>query len=581
MTHLRKPRFWLLTTAALIFGSHMSASAQSSTVYQPGSYNTGAPTMVAAAPSLPNITADQIARDVTAEFNPRTGQAELIAAPFDPFEDDPNLAGSLRLRSASGAVAIDGQPLQNGALVEIDFYYNSPSDDPYGGRNYSDAAFVTGELAPAVVRDTRILECSTRANDVVYDHLTYYNSAEHYNPYASPSRHGIYQPYRHYTGHSSFGFGFGPARRNRGHAGAFLPRAHLPNAGRRVRGTRGGRRNFTGGRRGGADTRADTPVTPTAVPTVSTTNLTATEIQQRVGGLRSTATDLRNGGRLGPRRSITATPRIRIGPAPATPRTRTQTTQPNNPPSVTATGRPESAANAVLSSRTRVRTTSRSDASRQSIPKQSAPARSTPKIPASRPVIPKQSSPKRSSSSSSSSRSTTSSRSSFKRPSRSSRRSTSRPSQPTRRRSPSSTRRKLNFFPDDGYGGRSVVSSRSVDCAREDTLRVFIPNDRLDAARFDGLTLIALDAQGGETPIYIPPNYIQGYRLAETGRVQPQGFSSAPQSQFQSQPQPQSQSRPQVQTQPQRPLIEAAPCPTGTVKQPDGTCLQTTQSGYP
>jgi len=65
MKQMCKPRFWLLATAALIFGSHISASAQSSTVFQPGPYNTGAPTMVAAAPSLPKISAEQIARDVT------------------------------------------------------------------------------------------------------------------------------------------------------------------------------------------------------------------------------------------------------------------------------------------------------------------------------------------------------------------------------------------------------------------------------------------------------------------------------------------------------------------------------------
>ena len=112
------------------------------------------------------------------------------------------------------------------------------------------------------------------------------------------------------------------------------------------------------------------------------------------------------------------------------------------------------------------------------------------------------------------------------------------------------------------------MSSASVDCAREDKLTVFIPNGRLDAATYDGLTIIALDAQGGETPIFIPPNYIEGYRLAATGRVQPQGIRTAPQPQ-QTQP-----------IQPQRPLIEAAPCPAGTQKQPNGTCLQTSLTGF-
>jgi len=73
MIKLRTPKLWLLTTAALIFGSQMSATAQTSLNYQ-----SGAPTMVAAAPGFPSISAEQIARDVTSEFNPRTGLRELF-----------------------------------------------------------------------------------------------------------------------------------------------------------------------------------------------------------------------------------------------------------------------------------------------------------------------------------------------------------------------------------------------------------------------------------------------------------------------------------------------------------------------
>jgi hypothetical protein len=150
-----------------------------------------------------------------------------------------------------------------------------------------------------------------------------------------------------------------------------------------------------------------------------------------------------------------------------------------------------------------------------------------------------------------------------------------RTSQPTRRISRGDLKQRIqkNFFPDDGYGGRRVVSSRSVDCAREDKLRVFIPIERLDAARFDGLTLIAFDAQGGEAPIYLPPNYIEGYRLAASGRVRPQGISSIPQYGAPAVSQP--------VTLPSQ-MIEAAPCPAGTTQQANGTCLQTSGTfGYP
>jgi len=134
----------------------------------------------------------------------------------------------------------------------------------------------------------------------------------------------------------------------------------------------------------------------------------------------------------------------------------------------------------------------------------------------------------------------------------------------------------LDFFPGDTYGsGRQVVTSRSVDCAREDKLRVFVPNERLDAARFDGLTLIALDARGDETAIYIPANYIEGFRLASSGRIRPQGYQRGYHSTAPNVVSPHYGSRvPDT-------VIEAAPCPSGTSKQPDGTCLQQAQTGYP
>lgn len=102
-----------------------------------------------------------------------------------------------------------------------------------------------------------------------------------------------------------------------------------------------------------------------------------------------------------------------------------------------------------------------------------------------------------------------------------------------------------------------------MDCAREETLRVFLPAERLDAARFDGLNLIVLDREGYETPVFIPPNYIEGFRLAATGQIQPQGIRSNPTHGTLTHV-TQSQSLPQ---------IDSVPCPAGTVSQPDGTCL--------
>ena len=531
MTHLRTPRFWLLTTAALIFGSATAVQAQN--------YNMGTPTMVAAAPGFPSIPAEQIARDVTSEFNPRTGARELVAAPFDPFEEDPALAGSLRLRSADGAVAIGGQPLRDGALVEIDFYYNSPSDDPYGGRNYGEVAFVNGELAPTVMRDSRIIECSTRVENVVYDHTSYYDRRV---------SAGIYRPYRHYSGHSGFGFGFGNSYYGPGYGHYGNRRSYGYNGNRRT----GSNRPSTHSRvldavrnRNGADSRRDRNEVRTngrndagQTPRTNARRLTDRDIDERLSRVQSYGTGrtrgevIRNSRGVEPMRAGGGRERIVIGVTPD--RSTTPQSQSSQP--------------------------QRSE-TRRAEPRRSAPRsetrRSEPRVSETRRSEPRRSEPRRTSSTRSNSRP----------------KATKSPT-PRRRISPGSTKRKMNFFPNDGYGGRSAISSRSVDCAREDKLRVFIPNDRLDAARFDGLTLIAFDAQGGDTPIYLPPNYIEGFRMAATGRVRPQGLQSAPQT-------PPQISTPQYGAPLPRRTIEAAPCPSGTSKQTDGTCLQIGTVGYP
>ena len=65
-----------------------------------------------------------------------------------------------------------------------------------------------------------------------------------------------------------------------------------------------------------------------------------------------------------------------------------------------------------------------------------------------------------------------------------------------------------------GYARTDVyVRSR---CTKEETLTVHIPQDRPDAARFDGLVIVLIDNAGTEQPVYIPPNYIEGFRQAST-----------------------------------------------------------------
>lgn len=566
MIKLRTPKLWLLTTAALIFGSQMSATAQTSLNYQ-----SGVPTMVAAAPGFPSIPAEQIARDVTSEFNPRTGLRELVAAPFDPFEEDPTMAGSLRLRSAEGAIAIDGQPLRDGALVELDFYYNSPSDDPYGGRNYGEVSFVSGELAPVVLRDSRILECSTRVENVVYDHNSYYDRG---------FARGIYRPYRHYAGHYGFGFGFGNNYFGPGYGYYGSRRSYRDRGYRHSRGHRRGThsrvldavRNRDGDRanerREGRNGRSEVREGRVEPRRANGRRLTDRDIDERLSRVQSYGTG-RNRSQVNRSNSRGNAP-MRAG----NPQQRNLiTTSPERSPvSSSTTGRVQPRSNAE---RRRDITRSAPDRreTRQAQPQNNRQqrreiTRSEPRRVETRREQPRSNAQRRREITRSEPRRSESRRSE---PKRQSNPRPKRTSPPTRRISRGDLKQRIqkNFFPDAGYGGRSVVSSRSVDCAREDKLRVFIPNERLDAARFDGLTLIAFDAQGGEAPIYLPPNYIEGYRLAASGQVRPQGITPVP-----------SIGSAPASLPPQ--ITEAAPCPAGTTKQANGTCLQTSGTfGYP
>lgn len=568
MTLLRTPRFWLMTTAALIVsnGAQLQAHAQTS-------YQTGGSAIVSAAQGFPSIPAEQIASDVREEVNPRTGQTELYAAPFDPFEEDPTLAGSVNLRSTNGAVAIDGRQLVDGVILEADFYYNSPSDDPYEGRGFSDASFINGELAPVVMRDTRVLECSSRVENVVYNHNAYYGR---------PIARGLYRPYRHYAGHYGFGFGFGNSyfgpgygfySRNHSRVGSrgYSSRRYTTSRHRNTdnRGaTNGNNRNYTRGddrhdRSGDRDTRRDSDRSSTRGNNVSSrgngtaqrdTQRTSTRnrlnrVQSYDGNTQRNTRAATSGNRQSGNRAMRGVNSQRIEAAPS---------------------------NAQSGNRSSARTSAprANNVSAQS-------ASSKPQKTQTRQVSVQRSKPQRETS-----KSETSSRSTQSRSSTRSNRSTSSRSSSSRSTSVRSNgkRRQLNFFPRDsyGYGGRTVVTSQSVDCAREDKLQVFIPTARLEAARFDGLSVIALDSQGGETPIYIPPNYIEGYILAASGRIRPQGYQAAPvpvQPQYSPQP-----VTPQPYSQPSR-VIESAPCPAGTAKQPDGTCLQggsiSGATGYP
>ncbi len=205
-----------------------------------------------------------------------------------------------------------------------------------------------------------------------------------------------------------------------------------------------------------------------------------------------------------------ATPRIST---PSRPVVRSTPTRPNiSHPTIS---RPDSGRSSVTRP-----VTPRPETSSPSSSRSSSSSRSTSRpVTRSAPSQPTTSRPatSRPSSSSSSSSRPPSSRSTSRPTTRSSSRPTPKPSssRPVNRsfggsssRNSSTPPRSRRYYP--GKYGNSYSSNR---CVKEERVTLHIPADRLDAARINGLSLVLLDKDGGDIPVYIPPNYIEGFIL--------------------------------------------------------------------
>ncbi len=530
------------------------------------------------AETLPEISPRQIASDVEVRYNPQSGAKEYIAPSFDPFEEDRTMAGTASLRSVSNATTIDGQSVRGGALLDMTFYYNSASNDPYDTRGYEDAVYLSGEYAPVTLRDSRILECNEQVQDVVYYHEDYYRPSLYVN---------LFRPYRHYRGHyrydrfgdRGFGRAYGYSRGYRGHRGY---RGRNGYRGRLDRHDRRGDRNRRGSttdqiidrsverarrtvtqreERAATGRRMDrTPSARRGNREIRNENRRETRrnpsrdrIETRFGG--------RDGFLGGPRRlGSNAGPAGRRSSSSNAPAPRATTSRASTPRQSRARIRNENLAGAAA----------RQASPRQASPRVAAPApRAQRAAPAPRP---QRAAP-------------------TPRPQRAERSRPARVERAVRRareiKSNNAPRRRLgskgarlkmmSLLPMASSWSRNVVRNVDTQCAREEMLTVHIPQDRLDASRFDGLTVLVLDRTGQEIPVYVPPNYIEGFRQAVSGRVTPDVSYETPR---QSSP----VTREPIYQDPRPRSIESAPCPVGTTKQSDGTCLQggsTIFGGYP
>lgn len=528
----------------------------------------------AIAETLPEISPRQIASDVKMQYNPQTGAREYIAPSFDPFEEDRSMAGTASLRSVTQATTIDGRSVRGGALLDMTFYYNSASNDPYDTRGYEDAVYLSGEYAPVTRRDNRILECNEKVQDVVYYHEDYYRPSLNVN---------LYRPYRHYRGHYGYdrGYGYDYGRSYGGYYGGGGYRRGYAGDRRRVR----NRRNTTDRivdravdeARRTLTQREERAATGRLMDRTPSARQERDDARRADRNRRRDRSETRRGGRDGflggPRRLGTfAGPAGRRSQSGGTvaPRATTRTQRAPRTESAPRTERAPRVKNKGLFGSVTKRAATRAAASRPApaprastpAPRAAAPApRAKRAAPAPRPKRAERSRPARAERAVKRAREI---------------KSRNAPRRNTGRKG-NSKLRMMGFLPMASSWSRNVVRNVDTQCAREEMLTVHIPQERLDAARFDGLTVLVLARSGQEIPVFVPPNYIEGFRQAVDGRVTPNVSYQAPNS---SAP----VTRGPVYHEPRPYGIEQAACPAGTTKQSDGTCLQggsVSYGGYP
>ncbi|MEP6342054.1 MAG: hypothetical protein ABJ275_01965 [Maricaulaceae bacterium] len=490
-----------------------------------------------ASTALPDIPPEQIALDIERRLDNRTGVVEFHAPTFDPFESVDQLVGRVSLKSNTRVTGIDGHIARGGAIIDINFLYTTDSDDLYDVAGFESAVFFTGEDVNATYYDNRIIECSESIRDVVYQN-DYYHGASY------GLIGGLYRPYPVYRGHSFFGFrglnygwqypiGFSSRSRfnssRRFNTRSRFGRSGRFNDSRRVSNDRRGLRSGSNSRRDFDDRRdrrsqSDGDGSRGAASRGNRSQVRTDRGENRRidrgeksrlnrSGLRTIKgrAPASSQARVSEARPSTATRSISASAASET--VRSSTRSPSSSAAPTRSRSTRSNSQAIKNSGSQASRPQRSSSSSNSQPKQSS-SRSQPKQSSSR----------------------SSSRSQSKQSNRSSNRSSSRSSNRSSRSSKSSSRRKLNFFPQgflqfgtSGYSTRTV--SVSHKCARDENLSLHIPRERLEAARYEGLTVFVIDRLGQDVPVYIPPNYIEGFVTTAFGNPQsyqqPQGASQS------------------------------------------------------
>lgn len=517
---------------------------------------------------LPDIPADQIAQDIERRQNPQTGAIEYYAPSFDPFESVDNIVGTVSLRSNTRSDAISGNILRGGALLDINFFYSTESDDPYDVAGFESAVFFSGEDVQTTYYDNRIIECSSNVHETVYE-KDYYTGA------SFGLIGGIYRPFPRYRGHRFFGTlgysGFGWSfpvgiasnrrfsNRNRfNRSRGVSSRNRFTNRGRFTSPNRTRNRNNI--RRNNDDINSRRRTVRRNLDDRRDDNSRRINREERRDNLRNFTREerrdirqtRRDDGQARSRDTANADKRrVRRSGLNTIKGEASQSRQSRR----TVSPRTTAAASERVQTRQNIskRTSQRPSTVKQ--PKTAVKAQSIKSSTPRKASSNKSSSAKRSvksesqrSNNKSSSRSSnrSSNRSTNRNQNRSSNRSVRKSSNRSFRSSqPSNSRRKLNFFPQTSLFGASTYRTSTVSvsqrCAREENLVVHISRDRLEAAQYDGLTIFVLDRDGQDIPVYIPPNYIQGFGSVAFGQAQsyqePRGYFDQNQDQGFSTPQ--------------------------------------------
>ncbi len=478
--------------------------------------------------SLPQLSPEQIAADVLANFDPLTGRTEYIARDFDPFEDSSQMAGSASLRSAASGISRDGASISGGAYLDVSILYSSASRDPYDSKGYEHAVYLNGQPVNVMTYDVQTLDCTRDITKVTYDDGYYrgnsygyvggmyrlfprYRGHSQYYNHFDRIRYGSWRGTRHhYYGHHGYdsrhgNYHAGGSRhddqgrngrnhddRGNDHDRRDIQDRILDNEDRRDRDSRRGvlhssprvisthnviRPDMLGDRRlSGGTNLSDRPVKetytrpimqPIKVPPSRPTITRATPRSAIIRPDRPAERRLQ----ASPARDIGTRHNIRRETVITPPRQVTRPVVRANTPAVSrpSASRPESRPRPTSSSSTPSRPT-------QSRPQPRTQTRAEPR---------QQSRPKP--------------------------RPAPRAVDRAFKGKNKTSARPFRYFPGDYTQTATYVDSR---CVKEERLSLHIPAERLDAARFDGLSLVLLDRAGQDVPVYIPPNYIEGFRRA-------------------------------------------------------------------